>query len=146
MSRIKSNHFYQNLGTDARTCASNSNLRKSSRKRRMGNSSNTGRSQNRNSNKNYYTQGDKDIYKKGTNSYKVLADITDNRYKKSNNKISSSRKHWESTKASDAKNLYYDDLPNGNINQRSIHRNLLMKHSHIMNNGSQTTRNYPSKF
>ena len=80
--------------------------------------------------------------KRGISSSKVLADISKNRYKKANSKVSSWKRHCESTKASDSKNLYYDDLPNGNMDKRSAHRNLIMKHSHIINNGSQTTRHY----
>lgn len=83
LSRIKSNYFYQHLGAEIKASASNANLRKTStRKRRNVNSSANLKSKTKNITNNwYYTHRDREISKRGVEDSKIMAEITETRYK-----------------------------------------------------------------
>jgi len=91
--RIKSNHFYQKLGNEMKSFASNnSQAKKSERKRRNGNCSTSNlRSQNRNANKSYYTHRDKELSKRSTN--KMLSEINEERCPRTEHNTAESRRH-----------------------------------------------------
>jgi len=134
-SKIKSNHFNKNINSEMRNWASSYNLCKnSSRKRRSGNSTTTNK-QNKSINKSYYTHRENS---KKKNPSQIATEIIEDNIRKNNN---SSKKHWESTNVSSKKHLLKKNLPEDH-EQRIIHRDLLLKHSSIINNGSQTVRNH----
>lgn len=146
LSRIKSNQFCHNLGSEIRTWASNSNLRKTgSRKRRNETSTTTSKNnQFKNVSKSYYTARDKEVSKRGINNSNILAEISESRYKRNDAEWEGSKRHWESTKVADKIHLLGQNLQMED-EQKSLHRNLLMKHAAIFNNGSQTVRNHDHK-
>jgi hypothetical protein len=102
LSRIKSNYFHQNVGPEIKPSASNANLRKTStRKRRNVNSSATLKSKTKNITSTvYYTHRDKEVSKRGVNNSKILTEISENRYPKTDQAHNIAKKHCESTKVS----------------------------------------------
>lgn len=102
LSRIKSNYFHQNIGPDIKTSSSNANLRKTStRKRRNVNSSANLKNKTKNiTSSAYYTHRDKEGSKRGIDNAKMLTEIAENRYKRSECSNEIAKKQWESTKVS----------------------------------------------
>lgn len=92
--------------------------------------------------KSYYTHRDRDPSKRELDAEKAFAETSESKYRKSHYN-SDSMRHCESTKVSDKKYLLYNN--NQNDAQRILHRNLIMKHSALFNNGSQTVRNHDNR-
>lgn len=92
----------------------------------------------------YYTTRDKEVSRRGVNNSNILAEIPEARYKKNETACEGSKRHCESTKVSDKKHLLGQNLQMDD-EQRILHRNLIMKHAAIFNNGSQTARNHDNR-
>ena len=144
LSRIKSNHFYKNLGAKIRTWASNSNIGKqhSKKNKRNGNLSNVGQAHMKSTNSNYYTHRENNEGKVDRDDNKLLDEITEVQINSSQNP---SKRHCESTKVSERKHFQNFYNMDSKINQMELNKNIINKHSSLLVNGSQTARNHNDK-
>lgn len=139
-SKIKSNHFSKNLGKEMRKSSSSYNLRKQSNRKRR--NATTG-SKSKILNKSYYSNREKEVSKRRANPSQIATEISESNFRKSNPRTTGSKRHCESTNLSDKKHLLNS---NTNIPEdeevQTQKRDLLLKHSSLINNGSRTVRNH----